>query len=237
MKRARRRSSFTLLELLISISLVAVILTVLMGVYSQLSYFHLELDHTRAATFEKRQLQNRLYYVFSRAIPNFKATQDDFFFFTIGTPPHQNGLIWTIDNGIDLDPLFSNHVLVRLQLEKTSSGAGNLVLNLWPMPRCFPDSLPPVKREVLLTGVNELNFGFYLPPDPLKFISSVSSEDQLNLPRNIWYSEWLSEYKLLPAIVKVILVMDESAARKYGRKKIEFAFPIASGGHPILINQ
>lgn len=236
MRRIKRRSSFTLLELLISISLVAVILTVLMGVYSQLSYFHLELDRTRAATFKKRQLQNRLYYVFSRVIPNFKSTQDDFFFFTTGTPPYQNGLIWTIDNGIDLDPLFSNHVLVRLQLERAGDGTGNLILNLWPMPRCFPDTVPPVKRELLLAGVNELNFGFYLPPDPLKLISSDSSEDQLNLPRNSWYTEWLSEYKLLPAIVKVILVLDENAAMKYGRKRIEFAFPIASGGHPILIN-
>lgn len=238
-QKLRRRSPrfFTLIELLVAMTLLSLLITFLFSTYSQLSVQHAEIDRVRQLTFKKRYLQNRLFYLLSRTIPNTHNNAKDFYFYTTGVEARGAGasLTFSFDNGVDLDPFFSTNVLGMLYMDSGENERGRLMFNTWPVPRCFPDVIPPMKKEMLFEGVASLKFSFYYPRNPLVEMGIMKEDDKI--PEDQWYPEWVLDYQRLPAIVKVFVELDNVAAKEYGTHNLIFAIPLASSAKPIVINR
>jgi Pseudopilin GspJ./Protein of unknown function (DUF1494). len=241
----------TLLELLISIALTVIILMTLMFFYRQVVTIGIETDKIMADNFRMRYVESRL----ARILPKTVAVNDekkDFVFFSVGdegvTKPGSQSLIFTFDNGVSLDKVMANHVLGRLYLDKDN----NLMLAYWPSPKRWEGNTPPpIKKEVLMEGVENLRFEFYIPPE--KSIEKTASNDQPTdtpakpdknpapkksadeekkpkpEPKGDWRRQlWLKEYESLPAMVRVIVTMPKET------KPMEFAFPIATAKEHVI---
>ncbi len=232
-----RRHPFTLLEVLIALALTAILLTTLTFFYQEISLLNIEFDKTQKESFQMRFLENRLADILPRAVPE-KTKKKDFFFFTVldfhgmfrGNSP---SLIFTFDNGIDLDKEFSNHVLARLYLDQD----GCFCLAMWPSPKRWEEGiLPPMKKQVLMEDVTSLSFSFFIPPDFTEKEKPVDPEEvqagrekMEPWPKGTWTDRWYYEYKQLPAIIKIEIT--RTVDKK--PKKYTFAFPLPNASPPI----
>lgn len=222
MKTKRRLShAFTLIEVLIAFSLAAILISALMSIYFQVNAVHRDSDLIRQKAFQMRYLQSRLADVLPRAIgPILKGDKkNDFFFFT-PTEMGMSGksLVFSYDNGIDIDPFFSNTVLGRLVVLETE-GRKQLWLVTWPIPRCSDDA-NRFRRELLLDNIDDWQMEFFatnemanpprtqkLPntPNPPTAVPPQSAPEEIHLPRQGWQDLWDIRYKRLPAIVRLRL--------------------------------
>lgn len=221
------KRSFTLLELIIAISLAAILLSTLLFFYSQVYKADQKLFKIEETNFHLMLAESRLQDVLPKTVSQ-KTKKGDFVFFTTkGSPLFKEGtesLLFIYDNGIDLDKPFSNHVLGRLFVDKE----GQLTLATWPSPKRWEDnSLPPMKKDVLLTNVDGLSFSFFVPPDrgekrPVQAGEIIKGKEQLEpQPKGAWISPWLKEYNTLPALVRVEV--------KQKDKTTVFATPLPNG--------
>ena len=152
-------------------------------------------------------------------------------------------LVFSYDHGIDLNERFSNHVLGRLFVEETESN-NYLVLATWPVPRCWTkeDESPPIRKEILIDRVEELDFEFFHPSEaPEKVRTTIAGIDaqgiseETELERNQWYSNWSSSYKLLPAIIKVRIKRNVQTGITGPSDWLELAYPLPNAKAPIII--
>ena len=110
--------------------------------------------------------------------------------------------MFTFDKGVCLDKLFSNHVLARIYL-KTD---GHLMIAYWPSEKRWDNTLPPIKKELLMKGVEKLSFEFFIAPN---VISSSPIPDRL---KGTWSQElWLSQYTQLPAMMKMNITLEKES--------------------------
>lgn len=213
MIRIKKKAGFTLIEVLISISLMALILT-------SLGYFFNEVNHLNRISEGLKQENFKLRYVEDRlmtVLPKSTAPNDplkDFYFFTSSSTdgqfkPGSQSLIFTFDNGVNLvNPDFSNHVIGRLYLDK--EGALNLTV-LPSISRWKNEEGVSARREVLLENVEELNFEFFVPPDRERSFFQESQQLPPGLvqeeieQKGRWINEWRYGYYQLPALVKIHL--------------------------------
>lgn len=250
MKRKPRiiKRPVTLLEVLISLALTVIILTTLTFFYRQVGIIGVEVDHVIADNFRMRYVETRL----ARIFPKIVAANDkkkDFVFFSVGdegvTKPGSESLIFTFDNAISLDKDVSNHALGRIYLDND----GNLMLAYWPSPKRWENgTLPEMKKEVLMEGVENVRFEFYIPPEksakpvnepnpPTKTPTKTQEKEKPDAvdnkpkpePRGDWRRQsWLKEYESLPAMIRMIVTMPKD------QKAMVFAFPIANGKDHVI---
>lgn len=239
-----------LLEVVIAMALVSVLMAMLMGYYGQLELIHHEIDEAQDESFQLRYLQTRLAYVLPRIIPVKGCPAEpekikDFYFYTSNAesmyvrPP---SLVFTFDNGIDLDPRFSNYVLARLLIEYVGSEQ-RLVLLMWPVPRCWrKDGLPPMKKEILIDKIADVDFDFFLPAEPdnkavvqIRGVGSKPIPEEERVETNQWHSSWNIAYQDLPAIIKIKIQRTVPTGLTPAGEWIEMAFPIPNSRKPIVI--
>ncbi len=221
--RQIRYKYVTLLELLIAMALTSLVLMALTFFYQQVTIIGSEADKVRSEGFYIRYVENRLMEV----IPKIIAKNDksgDFLFFSfendgLGLPGSQ-GLVFTFDNGICFDRLFSNHVIGRLLVDPK----GDLLLFYWPMPKRLKDKNDiPVKKEVLLTGVESLAFEFFVAP--LKPKETIKED----LVPGAWHRRlWQQESGLLPVMVKMMITLSKTPERQI------FVFPLTKNNNHII---
>lgn len=238
-KRIRRH--VTLIEVLIAMTLTVLVLTTLMFFYRQISTIGSEIDLLKAEHFKLRYLENRLSEIFPRVIRENDKKKDSVFFSIEEEGPAKQSLIFTFDNDVDLDPVFSNHVLGRLYLDQEGS---RLSLAYWPSPKRWEGGGQiPMKREILLEGVGSLAFEFFIPPDredeekktnpaqnPEPNAKETPQAAPQPEPKGDWRKlPWLKEYEKLPAMVRVIVVM------KGENVPMEFVFPLSNSKNHIVI--
>lgn len=213
MKRARFHA-FTLIEVMISLGLMALILSTLTYFFQQVNTIGRTTDRIRKESFSLRNLENRL----SDIIPKATSASDpagDFIFYTsqstdsifaAGSP----SLVFTFDNDVNLvDPNFSNHVLGKIFLDKNN----NLTLAIWPSPKRWEDNKPiPMIREVLYENVEALAFDFFIPPErdrellDTKVSQKMSSEKKISPePKGSWAPGWKYDYNELPVLIKLTI--------------------------------
>lgn len=179
----------TLIEMVIALALTVIILTSLTYFYRQMSEIDAETERVIADNFKMRFVETRLADVLPRSISE-SDKKKDFVFFSTGddglTKSGSQSLIFTFDNKVSLDKPFSNHVLGRLYLSQN----GDLTLAYWPSPKRWKDNtLPPMKKEVLLKGVENLSFEFYIAPENKKAKKPAnkpqpSNDDKTNEKKN-----------------------------------------------------
>ncbi len=220
------RRPFTVIEVIIALSLASLIMTTLTYFYMQIQQINTKTEKSLEQAYQIAYLQSRLSGVIPKAVAENNA-KNDFLFFTstdAGADVMKQGmpsLVFTYDNGTDMNKSLSNNVVGRLFLDNER----RLVLATWPsFKRWKEGSLPPIKKEILLDNVDSLSFSFYIAPnvERIKVVGSQERTQKKKManaePPNSWTKEWKFEYYELPAIVKISIVRDG--------KTIPFTFPL-----------
>ena len=239
----------SLVEMLVALTLTIAILMTLMFFYRQVTEIGYEVDRTGAKNFNMRHMETRLAQILPKAVGE-TDKQKDFLFFSVNDEgvgkPGSQSLIFMFDNQISLDKAFSGHVLGRLYLD----ASGNLMLAYWPSPKRWENTgAVPMKKELLLQGVENLAFEFYIAPkrkdkdkqEPEKEASpqakkdnndgkdkqdSKSSDEQKSVepePKGEWRRQaWLQDYKQLPVMVKIIVTLPKEP------KPLVLVYPLAN---------
>ncbi len=242
----------TLVEVLIAMALVSVLMTVLMGYYAELEFLHAQTDRAREEGFQMRYLQTRLSYVLPRIVSVTPPVQEpekkrDFYFFTSTEATGINllpSLVFVFDNGIDLDPYFSNNVLGRLMIEESEANQ-KLVLLTWPVPRCWKkEGPPPVKLEVLIDKVTDMEYAFFYPGMPqnapavdIKGVQTKPLAHEDMPEPNQWHDMWNMAYVDLPAVIKLRIKRSVQTGLTPADQWIELAFPIPGAKKPIVMGK
>lgn len=148
-----KRRCFTLLEVLISLALTTLLLSILLAAYFQAEKASAEGERMRAGLWPRRMLAERLNALFS-TLEKPDTKQKVFFY----SSQDNSSLLFTYNNGVSLSPSFSGEVLSELFLNKK----GEITLLTWPARSTWNEEMPPnPKREVLLKDVEDLNFEFF----------------------------------------------------------------------------
>lgn len=212
----------TLLEVLIAMALTVIVLMTLTFFYREVGIIGTEIDRVKVQDFYMRFVENRLSDTLTKAIaPTDKAK--DFVFFSLGdenlTKSGSQSLIFTFDNGVSLDKLFSNHVLARLYLDPQ----GHLTMAYWPSPKRWDRAgMPPMKKEILLDHVDSLEFAFFVAPEKSKDESiNALEQGQEPEPKGDWRTQpWLRDFQQLPVLVKTKVILSDS------KQELIFVFPL-----------
>lgn len=235
-----QRRPITLLELLISMTLMAAILSSLSYFYLHVTQMNREMDRAQMESFEKRYVEYRLSKIFPQTFPPGK-NNEDFHFFTRAESqdlfqPESQNLLFSFDNKAQLNKEMSHHVVGRLYLDKR----GNFTLATWPSEKRWKENEdPPIKREILMENVETLEFSFFAPPNKGKtFQEELKPDEKKILPmlpaevrdKREWENEWKQEYRQLPAIVKITLTRESSKEKQ----RLIFAFALPNTLNPII---
>jgi hypothetical protein len=225
----------TLLELVIAMTLAAIILSTLTFFYHQVNVINIEMDKEQNDSFQKRYVENRLAAIFPKTLSS-KDPSNDFHFFT---SPDLGGLykrgttslLFAFDNCVQLDKTMAYHVIARLFLDED----GNLILAKWPAEKRWKENeAPPMTKEALLENVEDLSFSFFIPPEKGK---PVAKPSQFEIPPDLkgrWVSEWNKEYHQLPAIIRIQVTRKDS---KGIEERITYAFPLPHAVNPITYSE
>lgn len=235
--KKKNKHHFTLIEVLISMTLMALVLTALGYFFNEVNHLNRISERLKQENFRLRYLENRLMAILPKAIAPNDPLKDFYFFtstpsdslFKVGSP----SLIFTFDNGVNLvDAAFSNHVIGRIYLDKE----GNLTLAVWPsIARWENNENILAKREILLENVEELHFEFFVPPDKQRsFFQGETPPPGLQReeaePKGTWIKDWKYSYYQLPTLVKMHLKVNT----REGSKKKTLVFPLVRSNKYIV---
>jgi hypothetical protein len=154
----------TMMELLIGMALASLLMVVLTQFYSQVSTMNVASEKAQKESFKKRYVEYRLSAVLPAALEkvNKKVT-----FFTSNDlsgllAENSSSLVFIYQAGPSQDPARSGNLLARLYLDKQ----GRVGLATWPVPKNLDkeSALPPAHNEILMEGIEKLQFKFYVPP-------------------------------------------------------------------------
>jgi len=225
MKRLKK-VQVTLIELVISLTLTAFVLSALMFFFREVNELTLLAEKEQNESFQQRYLESRLMTV----IPRISERSRGFLQSEGGSAAHyldnNPHLFFIFDNGANIDRLFAHEVLARLFVDRD----GFLTLALWPMPKRWPDGEePPMKKEILASEVTGISFSFYVAPkrDRSRFNSDFKKVNRKQVlvpaimepePRGEWIDQWNANYGELPALIKIRVKQksgDEMLTRDY----------------------
>lgn len=153
----------TLMEVLIAMVLTVLVLTTLTFFYRQVMVIGNEIDEVKKHDFYTRYVENRLMDVLPKTL---SPKDKDFAFFSFGddgtTKLGSQNLIFTFFNGVSLEKEVANHAIGRLFVDPE----GRLTFAYWPTPKQWdkPEE-PPIKKEILLEGVEAIEFSFFIAPE------------------------------------------------------------------------
>lgn len=224
------RRYVVLIEVIIAMTLTIALLTLLMGFYSQVERTNLAAEKVQNKSFQKLYLSTRL----AEILPKTLAASDskkDFIFYT---PANWDGvslsnapsLLFSFDNGVRLASEFSDHVIGKLYVDKD----GAFSLGMWPSFLRWNDvTSPPMKNEVLMENVEQLQIEFYVPPQRDRKIiweknkAGIKASEDLQLDNlGGWRTEWLQEYKELPVLIRLTLKVKTAE----GPEEIVLVYPL-----------
>lgn len=236
--KSKQRHFLTLIEVLIAIGLVAVLLTTLLGIYSYVDKMHKEIRLAEQTNFRLLYVQFRLAEVLPNAIKKEKKADqkeaDDFYFYTTTTQFKKTSasLVFTFDNGIST-PEFSNHVIGRLYIDAEN----RLCLATWPSISRNSSPSPPMRKEVLLEGVEDIFFAFYIAPkEEGKIIDPEAAKRY-----GVWHAEWpvegvKPEEVSLPPLMRLYVRLVGSKKEK-NMPDLSFAFMLPNSEQHIVYYQ
>lgn len=243
-----RKRFMSLIEVLIALVLTVAILMTLTFFYRQVTEIGAEVDRVNIKNFNMRYIEARLAHVLPRAVKN---NEKDFIFFSVGdeglTKSGSQSLIFTYDNKISFAKPFSGHVLARIYLDKN----GNLMIAYWPSPKRWEKNqeLPPMKKEMLFQGAENLAFEFYIAPATKSVPNKENPKDPNDSknkdskpeveknaaepePKGEWRKQlWLEEYKQLPVMIKIIVKMPQEEPPK---PPLVFIYPLANAKSHVI---
>lgn len=186
-----KRRPVTLIEVIISLSLVSVLLTTLLFWYSHFAKKGHEDQRCRHQLRQEYFAYKRLEEVLESVTLDSKKGKTTFY------SDGSSGLTFTFDYGIHSSPVLCNVVLGKLHILN-----GQLRLDFWPQPTDQNYSTTPNASVIFLDGVEAMNCEFLAPCRTKKLIVSPDQIGEL-VTKPGWHQEWLPEQKALPALVKL----------------------------------
>lgn len=221
MFRKVKKRFFTLMELLIALSLAVMITGVLLYYYYQMSKVSVLSDQATVKAFRMRYLQDRLQDLSLRMIP----PKDKNSYFLVGNnlpsifQSEGANLIFSYNNGVVFDQNLSNEVLGRLFVDPK----GKLILMTWPSrDKWEPHSIPPFHKEILAENVKRVDFDFFIGS------SDPREQSPYELSPGRWEHNWRREFKALPAMIRFKVTFGEQT------KPVIFSFPLS--GKQTVVN-
>jgi len=238
----KKRSFFTLLELLIGLTLSIALLTTLSYFYREIDWLGRKGEQLQKENFQMRYLQNRLAQILPFTLSENDLKKEFYFFYTSGDlhnllAPNLPSLVFVFDSGPSLDTQRAHHSLGRLYVDKQNQ----LILATWSSPEMWKTQQPSsIHKEILLDHVKGLSFHFYNPPErdrskikeqlPQQKIPNSEEPDR----KGEWLSEWRQEYGFLPTMIKVHLVREALAGKE---EKVTYAFPLPRSSKLIVYEE
>lgn len=185
-----KKRFFTLIEVMISISLLSIIIMFLFNYFVKITKIEKKIDIIRNETFDKSLLHVRLNYIFTQ------IKRDNFFNkSSIYLENEKFPILFTIfDAGIDPDPNFSGFIQGRLYVDK----AKNLCLEK------LSNDEKNKRKEILFKNIKSLEYKFLSKKDEKlkKFIKD-------DITKNIfWYNSWPKDFSEMPSIVHMTINKD-----------------------------
>lgn len=226
----KRRRQITLLELMIAMGLMMIILSTLAYFYMQLEEINRESEIEQKRLFKQLYLSTRLADILPKTQSPKNEKNSAYFYTTTSSDPAilsgTTSLVFTYDNGVKLDPQFSNRVLGRLFLDKEH----RLCLAVWPSSERWEEGhAPPMKSEVLLDDVESIDYRFYVPPKKDREKVWKQAGMTVKLPEGFpetleggWKKEWSAAWEQLPALIEIVLSMKS----ENGVKSLVLAYPL-----------
>lgn len=216
-----RRRFFTLLEVLIALSLAVMITGVLLYYYYQMSQVSALSDKATQRAFQMRYLQDRLQDLTLRMSP--PKDKNSYFFLGSNAPgifqSEGANLIFSYNNGVVFDQNLSNEVLGRLFVDPK----GKLTLMTWPSrDKWEAHTIPPFHKEILAENIQKIEFDFFTGA------SDPREQNPFDLAPGRWEHNWRREFKALPAMIRFkVTPMNQE-------KPIIFAYPLS--GKQTVVN-
>lgn len=170
------RRNLTLLEVMIALSLTAILLSVLFTFYRETMLYKGKIQKVKEQTLSHQLVQQRLGHLFSAIHSGEKEEKNSPFYLGNSSESSLPALYVQYDNGIDPNPAFSHVLTSTLFYSKTKE------LYLSTASRDGG-----TRKELLATQVDSLSFAFYHPE------------------KGEWVKNWDEKEKEVPSIVKLIL--------------------------------
>ncbi len=186
-----RKHPLTLLEILLSLSLVSFLLFFFLGHLKTSVKLKASLAKAQAIVYERHFLHQRLGTLFSKiekALVNFPDERESFFCTDEENP---NTIHFIYDAGVDPEKTFSGAIRSKLFLTKD----GTLKLEHQPLSLIHTGS----REEILLRHVSSMSCEFYSMPTPH---DKDESKISLGYDKHL---HWLKTNKELPAILQLHL--------------------------------
>lgn len=178
MRRKRLvKRPLTLLEVTIALFLTSFLVVFLFGFFREISMENIEAETFDEKLFPLEKTEMRLGALLSAVEEEEKDKPALFYTEFKGG----NELIFSFNNGIDEDPLFSGPIRAHLGVSKKQ-----LELHLLPL-----EEDRKVRKEILMENVKNVGFSFF------------------HLESKEWKSEWDKESGSLPVMMKVILAKED----------------------------
>lgn len=218
-------------------SLTMVIMAGLAYFYRQVDLINHEVEIQQNRLFKQLYLSTRLTDIIPKALsPNKKK---DFFFYvtTAGnaaTSDNSPSLVLSYDNGVKLDPRFSNQVLGRLFIDRQQ----RLCIAVWPSTDRWDEMhRPPMKSEILMENVCSVSYRFYIPPKEGRDQAWKQAKIKAQLPEGfpessegIWTSEWPAAWEQLPAMIEMTITLINGKETE----KLVFTYPLSNSNFMVV---
>lgn len=220
----RKKRFFTLLELMIGLTLTAILLSFLSSFFYDMNWINAKVDKQRNENFRNLYVKSRLTQVIPQIFGEYtdSSNKKQFLFFTDGNlngllAAKSPSLVFLYKTGNDMDGLIAARALGRLYLDPQ----GRFCLATLPSPEMWDEAgtTPKAKIQVLFENVSEIQFQFYAPPlrDRSKIIKK---EPQQNLElenqhKDVWINEWRREYHQLPPMMRITIKTKEGVSKVF----------------------
>ena len=188
-----KKRFFTLIEVLISISLFSIIITLLFSYFVKITKLEKRMDGMKKEFFLKNRANIKLNYIFTQ-IKSKDLLENP----RLYTEYEKNSNMLTLrvlfDNGIDFDPNFSNLQTAKIYVDDKK----NLILDV------FSEKTEKPRREILLKDVYSIEYQFLSRED-----EKMKKTQKKEIAKNIfWYYFWPKENSDVPSIVKMTVNKD-----------------------------
>jgi hypothetical protein len=203
LKMKRKKNSFILLEIIISMSLVAIILTVLFQFYTQIIITDKKIEKAKTKVFARQHLHLRLHTIFSQIIPPFHSANEFYTsHFHSFLTDKKITLEFFFNNGIDPDPLFSGIIIGRLFYKDNC-----LKMKIFPTDK----NEKIFREEILIKNIKNYKI-FFLgkKENEIGEIQSISKDFS-------WLNSWKKNKHELPLYILI-------SVKDCDNKKFVFAF-------------
>lgn len=192
------KKSFTIIELLVALSLFVAVVIPLFSIFFTVTKSEKALLQARAITDELFLFQVRMQTLFFHFKEDDHAHKKKIKLFTV---QHRVPILYCVYNNRaeDFDADFRHHVVAALTLEE-----GKLVLLHWPFPEKKTEMPKKMRKEVLLQGVESVSYTFLGTP--------FGNAKELNWQR---LPVWEKEYTELPTIVSIRVVFEKNREESF----------------------